>query len=137
MVIVGVLRLHFDSTLKERQLATLSVPPVCIVGRCDATIDDRPTWSQFGIDSEKLFLASGYIGFRKNRVRRALCHAESAVDAFLRVDYEEVGALVKAVHGANLHAVGVLALDAVLGDDVGHGSRSGSGVIAREDRLAS
>ena len=45
----------------------------------------------------------------------------SAVDAFVRVDHQHVLALVETVHGADLDAVHILALDAVLGDDIGHG----------------
>jgi hypothetical protein len=36
------------------------------------------------------------------------------------VDDEHVVALVEAVHGAHFHAVHVLALDAVFGNDVSH-----------------
>ncbi len=36
------------------------------------------------------------------------------------MDHEHVLALVEAIHGANFHAVHVLALDAILDDDVGH-----------------
>jgi hypothetical protein len=40
-------------------------------------------------------------------------------NAFVRVDDEHVLALVEAVHGANLHAIHQLALDAAFVDDVG------------------
>ena len=33
---------------------------------------------------------------------------------------ERIGAFTEAVHGANVHAIGVLALDAVFGNDVSH-----------------
>jgi hypothetical protein len=36
------------------------------------------------------------------------------------VDDQEVRAFVKAVHRTDFYAVGVLALDAVVGDDEGH-----------------
>ena len=51
---------------------------------------------------------------------RAHGHARPAVDALVGVDGEQVGALVEAVDGAHLDAVGVLALDAPFSDDVGH-----------------
>jgi hypothetical protein len=40
------------------------------------------------------------------------------------MDDEHVLALVEAVHRADLDAIHILALDAVLGDDVGHGDPS-------------
>jgi hypothetical protein len=46
--------------------------------------------------------------------------ADAAVDALVRVDDQHVLADVEAVHRTDLDAVHVLALDAVLGDDVGH-----------------
>jgi hypothetical protein len=37
------------------------------------------------------------------------------------VDDEEIGPFVEAVDGAHFDAIGVLAADAGVGDDVGHG----------------
>ena len=59
------------------------------------------------------------LGVRLDRVDRAFRHADPAIDAFVRVDDEHVLALVEAVHGANLHAIHQLALDAAFVDDVG------------------
>jgi hypothetical protein len=36
------------------------------------------------------------------------------------MDNQHVFALVEAIYGANFHAVGIFALDAILCDDVGH-----------------
>src|SRR6266446_4036162 len=47
--------------------------------------------------------------------------AGAAVDALVGMDDEEIGAFVEAVHGTDGHAVGVLAKDARLGNDEGHG----------------
>jgi hypothetical protein len=52
-------------------------------------------------------------------VHRAFRLAHTAVDALVGVNDEHVLALVEAVHGAHLHAVRVLATNAVLVDDVG------------------
>src|SRR5262249_46453842 len=46
--------------------------------------------------------------------------ALAAVDAFVGMNDEHALALVEAVHGADLHAVHVLAVNAVVVDDVGH-----------------
>ena len=53
-------------------------------------------------------------------VHRAFGLANPAVDALVRMDDEHVLAFVEAVDRADLDAVGELALDAVLVDDVGH-----------------
>ena len=50
----------------------------------------------------------------------ALRLASAAVDALLGMDHEEVGTFVEAVDRTHFDAVRVLALDAGLGDDVGH-----------------
>jgi hypothetical protein len=47
-------------------------------------------------------------------------HARITVDALVGLDCEEVWAFIEAVHRANLDAIGVLAVDAGLGDDVRH-----------------
>ena len=68
---------------------------------------------------------------REDRLRRAHGLAGAAVDALVGVDDEEVRPLVEAVDRAHLDAVGVLALDARLGDDVGHGGSSPAGMLRR------
>ena len=54
-------------------------------------------------------------------INRALGLTQGAINAFLRVDNQKVGTLVKAVDRANLYAVGVFALDAVFGNNKSHG----------------
>ena len=46
------------------------------------------------------------------RLNRTLRLAQRAVDAFVGIDHEEIGPFVKAIHRANLDAVGQFALDA-------------------------
>src|SRR5690349_2831275 len=64
------------------------------------------------------------LGFRLGvgdyRLGRAFRFADAAVDAFVGLDHKHVIPLVEAVDGAHLDAVGIFALDAVFGDDVGH-----------------
>src|SRR3546814_17547403 len=76
-----------------------------------------------------MLLAARDIVLWIDRAYRAFGHAQGAVDAAFRVDDEEIRALVEAVHRANLHAIGVLAVDAVFGDDVGHGARDRKSVV--------
>ena len=61
------------------------------------------------------------LGIGQNRLGRTFGFAHAAIDAFAGIDDEHVLALVEAVDRADLDAVGVLALDAVIGDDIGHG----------------
>ena len=65
--------------------------------------------------------AFGQIFLGVDRLHRAFRLAQRAVDALLGVDGEEVRPFVEAVDRAHLDAIGVLALDAVLGHHVGHG----------------
>lgn len=64
-------------------------------------------------------------------VNGALRLAERAVDAFLGIDDEKILAFVEAVHGADFHAIGVLALNAVVDNDKGHVL-----ILLRQARLA-
>ena len=57
---------------------------------------------------------SGFYG-----VHRAFRHANTAVNAFVRVDHEHVLTLVETIHGAHLDAVHGFAANAALIDDVG------------------
>src|ERR1700735_722595 len=45
--------------------------------------------------------------------------AHTTIDTFIRMDNEHVLTLVKAIDGADLHAIHQLALDATLVDDIG------------------
>src|SRR5690349_21233220 len=89
------------------------------VGRRGALASDvGPLDGELGVHLEPLLGLA--VGVRDDRVRRALGLAHAAVDTLVGVDHQHVVALVEAVHRADLHAIHVLALDAVFGDDVGH-----------------
>src|SRR3954468_18006081 len=60
------------------------------------------------------------LGVGDDRLGRALRFADAAVDALVGLDHKHVIPLVEAVDGAHLDAVGIFALDAVFGDNVGH-----------------
>ena len=55
-----------------------------------------------------------------DRVDRALGNAQGAVYALVWIDHQAVRPLIKAVHGADLNTVGVLALNTGFGNYVGH-----------------
>src|SRR5260370_40181185 len=60
------------------------------------------------------------LSVRLDRLGRAFRLADAAVDALVGVNDQHVGALVEAVHRADLHAVHVLTLYAVLDNHIGH-----------------
>lgn len=64
-----------------------------------------------------------WISVGKYRLRRAFRNTNSAVDALVRVYHQHVLTLIEAVYGTDFHTVGVLAFDAILGDDVGHADK--------------
>ena len=69
------------------------------------------------------------LGVRLDGIDRAFRLAHPAIDAFVRVNHQHIGALVEAVHGADLDAIHILALDANFGDDVSHRSTRFRGLI--------
>jgi hypothetical protein len=62
----------------------------------------------------------GKLVFRIDGFHRTDRNARVTVDALLGLNREEVRAFVEAIYGANLDAIGVLAVDAGLGNDVRH-----------------
>mgnify|MGYP006943582059 CR=1 FL=1 len=60
------------------------------------------------------------IFLRENRGFRALRNADRAVDAFIRIDYEEVGTFAESVYRADVHAISVLAVNAAITDNMCH-----------------
>ena len=75
-----------------------------------------------GVQLKPLFKPAFGIG--QDRFGRTLRFANPAIDAFAGVDDEHVLALVEAIDRADLDAVRVLALDAGVGNDIGHGNVS-------------
>ncbi len=66
-------------------------------------------------------LVSGKVFLCIDRLDRAFRYALRAIDAFVRINGQKIGALHKATHWANIHTVGVFALDAALCHNMGHG----------------
>src|SRR6185369_12041647 len=75
---------------------------------------------EIGVDLDELQLIGRRVFLRVDRVHGAFGDAYRAVDAFVRVDDEEIRPFAEAVHGADVHAIRVLAADAGFGDDVSH-----------------
>ena len=106
------------------QLAGLVVPGIRIGQGRLALGDTGPGLGQLGIELDHVLLVAGHVLFRDDGIDRALGNADRAVDAFVRIDGEEIRALTEAVNGADINAIGVLAADAGFGNDVGHGGSS-------------
>ncbi len=90
--------------------------------------DVWPFWCVFGVELEPAFKARFRI--RIYGVGGAFGFANATVDAFIRMDDQHVFAFVETIHRADFHAVHILALDAVLGDDIGHVRSIHSGITA-------
>ncbi len=58
--------------------------------------------------------------FREDGICGAFRLTEGAINTLIRVDDKKVRAFVKSIHRANIHAIGVLALDAVFCDYESH-----------------
>src|SRR6185312_9032178 len=62
------------------------------------------------------------LGVGLDRLDRTFRLANAAVDALVRMNDEHVLAFIEAVHRTDFDAIHVLALDAVVVDDIGHSS---------------
>jgi hypothetical protein len=82
---------------------------------------DRDVWPfgrVFGVELQPAFEARLRIGL--DGFGGAFGFADAAIDAFIRVNDQHILAFIEAIHRADFYAVHIFALDAVLGDDVGH-----------------
>src|SRR4030095_16375727 len=95
--------------------------PFVGVGRSRLALDNGlPHLGKLGIEPGEVLLVVGDIVLREDRLHGTFGDAQRAVDALVRIDHEEVRPFAEAVDRAYVDAVGVLALDAAFGDDVGH-----------------
>src|SRR5690606_39068576 len=94
------------------------LPIIGVGGRLPLARDVGPFLGILGVDLEELGGFVVRIGV--DGLGRAFGFADAAVDAFVRVNHQHVLALVETVYGANFDTILILALNAVLGNDVGH-----------------
>ena len=73
----------------------------------------------FAIQLQKRFGPGVDVG--DDGVDRAFRDADAAINAFVRIDDEHIFAFIKAIDRAHLDAIGILAFDADICDDVGQG----------------
>src|SRR5262245_34215438 len=120
------------SSALQKPLLVLDLRPLVRVGGRGLALDDGlPLLGELAVEGDPVALLLRHVVLGENRLDRALGNAKRAVDAFLRIDHQHVGALAEAIDRANIDAVGVLALDAALGDDVGHGGCQPRGILSR------
>src|SRR5690606_3354354 len=100
------------------ELARHAVPRLGVGGRLLLLGYVRPFRGIVGVDLQP-FLEAG-IGIGLDRLGRAFRLAHAAVDALVGVDDEHVLALVEAIDRTDLDAVHILALDAIVRDNIGH-----------------
>jgi len=81
---------------------------------------DRNLWPDFRVFRiQRQPFLKPWVGIGFYGIHGTFRYANTAVDAFVRVDHEHVLALVEAIHGAHLNAVHGFAANAALIDDVG------------------
>src|SRR5205807_7375674 len=95
-------------------------------GRLALDRDVGPDARIFRVDAQPLAVRI-VLGVGLDGVDGALRLADAAVDALVRIDRQEVLALIEAVDRAHLHAVHELTFDAGIHHDVGHGALLDSG----------
>src|SRR5690348_6609287 len=111
---------HSCAFVELRQLV-LHVLPLVGVGRRGLALDDRlPRLRELGVQRLERLLIVRHVVFGKDRLDGTFGDAQRAVDALVGIDDQEVRPFAKAIDGTDVHAVGVLATDTALGDDVGH-----------------
>jgi len=76
--------------------------------------------AEFGVQCNESQLIGRQIFFGKNRVGGALRDANSAVNALLRVNDEEVWTFLETVDRTNINAIREFAFDTVFSNNVGH-----------------
>ncbi|SPJ16717.1 hypothetical protein SBBP2_200002 [Burkholderiales bacterium] len=114
-----------ESALEVLQLF-LYVLPLIRVRRVRFKARDRwPFLGKLCIQGDKFLLICRNILLGVDRVDGAFGYANRAIDALIWVDNEEIRPLAKAIDGADIDAIGVLAANARFRNDVGH--RQGSG----------
>src|SRR5262249_7787680 len=109
------------SSARQKLLLVLDLRPFVRVGGSGLALDDRlPGLRELGVERNPAALLRRHVVLGEDRLDRALGDAQRAIDAFPGIDHQHVRALAEAFDRAEVDAIGVLALDAALGDDVGH-----------------
>jgi hypothetical protein len=101
------------------KLASFFGKVVAVLRRVAFDGDVGPDFGEVGIDLEPLAVAFVF-GVGLDGVNWAFGFADTAINALIGMDDEEVFALIEAIYGAHFDAVHIFAFHAGVGDDVGH-----------------
>jgi hypothetical protein len=74
----------------------------------------RPYLGQLSVQFQKYSLVLWQLILGEYGIHGALWLTQGAIDTFVRVNNQKIGALVKAINRADLNTVGVLTVDAIL-----------------------
>ena len=110
--------------LQQRQFVRLVGPFLGVRRGGFHFCDVRPDLRQFSIELKEYLLVFGQLIFRVDGIYRAFRLAQGAVNAFVRVNDEEIGPFVKTIDRAHLHAVCVFALDTLFANNKSHASNA-------------
>lgn len=99
----------------------LGLSPFVAAGKGLSARDERPALGEFFVDFKVDQLIAKHLFSRVDGDHRALWHAQTTVNAFVRIDHQHVLAISKGVDWADFNAICVLAQDARFGDDMSHG----------------
>jgi len=105
-----------------RQFTGFAVMFLGIGWRIPLDGDVWPFHGIFGVDGQPLFQTG--LCIRLDGFGRAFRFANAAINAFIGVNDQHVLAFVETIHRADFDAVHIFALNAVLGDDIGHSDYS-------------
>src|SRR5256885_6852616 len=99
----------------QQVLLFLHFSPLVGIGGGGLALDDGlPLLGELGVEGGEIALRIRDIVLGEDGLDRAFRDAQGAIDALVRIDDQHVGSLAKAVHRADIDAIGVLALDARL-----------------------
>jgi hypothetical protein len=77
--------------------------------------------AELDVERDKVPLVIRHIFFSVDGIDGALRDADRTVNALIGIDDQKIRSFTEAVDRADIDAVGVAALDAGFGDNVGHG----------------
>ena len=80
-----------------------------------------PAFGKVHVHLDEFDLVGWHIFLGINCVDRALWDAHGAINTLIGIDYQKVGAFAETINRAYVHAIGVFAFDAGLGNYVCHG----------------
>ena len=102
------------------QLVGFSVPFRRVERRVFFEGDHRPLFRKLSVKLQEMLLVGWQVIFGEDGMDRAFRLTQGTVDAFIRIDDQEIRSFMKTIHWADFYTVGVLTLDAVFSHDKSH-----------------